>query len=70
MGEKDKDHLDLNNSNGIISLIIVKLYEHVLDHHEAPFDKTDHLQFGFTNGWSPTMASLLTTEAIAKNREH
>ena len=71
VGKKDKDHLDPNNSRGIIiSLIIAKVYKHVLDRCEPPYDKTDLLQFGFTNRKSLTMASLLTTEAIAENTDN
>ena len=68
VGKKDKDLMDRNNSRGIvISPILAKVFEHVIDQREQVADSTDPLQFGFTEGRSPTMASLLTTEAIAES---
>ena len=68
VGKKGKDILDPNNNRGIvISPILAKVYEHIIDLREADDDSTDPLQFGFTEGRSPTMASLLTTEAIAES---
>ena len=68
MGKKKKDLLDANNSRGIVlSPIVAKVYEHIVDMREAEADSTDPAQFGFTKGRSPTMASLITTEAIAES---
>ena len=68
--KKDKDNLDPNNSRGIvISPIICKTYEHLIDGREAVTDETDPLQFGFTKKKSPTMASFIATEAHAENQD-
>ena len=65
--KKGKDFLDPNNSRGIvISPILSKTYEHIINKRESADDTTDPLQFGFTEDRSPTMASLTTTEAIAE----
>ena len=65
--KKGKDYLDPNNSRGIvISPILAKVYEHLLNLREESTDTTDPLQFGFIEGRSPTMASLITTEAVAE----
>lgn len=71
VGKKDKDLLDPNNSRGIvISPILAKTYEHIIDSRESESDETDDMQFGFTSGKSPTMAALITTEAIAENKDN
>ncbi len=68
IGKKDKDHLDPNNHRGIVlSAILAKVYEHIIDKREEDEDSTDPLQFGFTKGRSPIMASLITTETISES---
>ena len=70
VGKKDKDLLDPNNSRGIVvSPVISKAYEHVVNSREDVTDETDDLQFGFTKDKSPTMAALLATEAQAENKD-
>ena len=70
VGKKGKDLLDPNNSRGIvISPILAKTYEHIIDNRESGSDETDDMQFGFTSGKSPTMAALITSEAIAENKD-
>jgi hypothetical protein len=66
--KKGKDTQKLTNYRGItITGLIGKIIEHLLQTstQEALGREASHLQFGFTPGLSPTMASLCLTEAIA-----
>ena len=70
VGKKGKDLTDPNNSRGIVvSLIISKAYEHIVDGRQEETDSTDDLQFGFTKDKSPTMAALVATEVQAENKD-
>ena len=63
-----KDPQHLTNYRGItITSLIGKVVEHALQDITGPLlrKEASHLQFGFTTGLSPTMASLCLTEAIA-----
>ena len=63
-----KDPQQLTNYCGItITSLIGKIIEHASQDITNPLleKQASHLQFGFTTGLSPTMASLCLTEAIA-----
>ncbi len=67
-----KDTTDRNNYRGItITSIFSKILERViLQRIEPMMDKRSNpLQFGFTKGKSPTLASLCLAEAIAEARD-
>ena len=70
--KKGKDHLDKDNYRGIvISSILSKVFEHIILSREKQTLKNvqSNLQYGFTEGKSPTMAALLVTEALAENKD-
>ena len=72
IAKKDKDPLIMDNYRGItITSIFSKLLEHICLTYckEDINQQLSGLQFGFTEGRSPAMASLLVTEAIAETRE-
>jgi hypothetical protein len=65
VSKKGKSTLIKDNYRGItISSIMGKVLEHILRSRWQPLrDQQSHLQFGFTKGRSPAMASLLVSEA-------
>ena len=66
--KKGKDPLDKDNFRGIVlSAILAKLCEHVIQAREKPITDPQQceLQFGFSHGKSPSMAALVVTEVIA-----
>ena len=70
--KKDKDHFVRGNYRGIVvTPIISKLLEHVIAQREKPQARKSQnkLQFGFTEGLSPSMAALLITEVTAEHRD-
>jgi len=63
--KKGKSDLYMPNHRGLcITATLGKLLEHVIIIKNPPLHQSD-LQFGFTHGCSPVMASLCLTEAIA-----
>ena len=66
--KKDKDQRIQDNHRGItIAPIITKVLETICPESGLSTDiKTNGLQFGFAIGKSPSMATLLVTEAIAE----
>ena len=70
--KKGKDKLQMDNHRGItITSIFGKVLEHIcLQLGEKDISENQHgLQYGFSKGLSPSMASLLVTEAIVESRE-
>ena len=68
--KKYKDLFNPNNCWGImISPILAKIYEHIIDGRKGATDSTNSLQFGFTKGHAPTMAALMAIEAQAENND-
>ncbi len=68
--KKGKDCHIMDNHRGItVSSIFGKLLEHLcLKHSKDDIEKKqDSLQFGFTEGCSPSMASLIISEAVAES---
>ncbi len=68
-----KDITEMANYRGItITSIYNKVLEHVILHNtEEKIDtQTNSLQFGFSKGKSPTMASLCLSEAISESRDN
>jgi hypothetical protein len=69
--KKGKNPHHTDNYRGIVvSPIIAKTFEHILLKREQPTSVESDLQFGFTAGRSPTMASLVLTETIAENLDN
>ena len=67
--KKGYDHSYMDNHRGItIPSVIVKLIESIIKEVEGStlMENQNGLQFGFTKGLSPVMASLLVTEALAE----
>ena len=65
--KKGKDKLLMDNYRGItITSTISKALEHVILQRIRPCLVQSHLQFGFTQGLSPTLAILMVNEAIAE----
>jgi hypothetical protein len=64
-GKKGKCNLQKDNYRGItISSVLGKVLEHILKSRWQPLnEKQASLQFGFTQGRSPAMASLVISEA-------
>ena len=60
-------------SRGIVvtPMLSKLLVEHVMTNRENPTatQKQNRLQFGFTEGLSPTMAALLVTEVTAEHKD-
>ena len=70
--KKGKDHLNKDNYRGIVvSSILSKTFEHIILSREKDImkSKQSNLQFGFTEGKSPSMAALLVTEVQAENKD-
>ena len=66
--KKGKDPTVVDNHRGIqITSILGKVTEHISMQVNAEVikDKQSHMQFGFTEGLSPNMASVIITEAVA-----
>jgi hypothetical protein len=69
VGKKGKDLKCMDNYRGItISALLGKVLEHVLLARK-PSQQAD-LQYGFTKGLSPKMASLILRECIVNSREN
>lgn len=70
--KKGKPAYDTGNYRGItVTSIIGKVFETILlEHQNAAVESTQSdMQFGFTAGCSPAMASLVVTEGIAESRD-
>ena len=66
--KKNRDVMEKKNHRGIIIVMIIgKIWEHIIiTNAESLIDeKTNGMQFGFTKGSSPDMATLCITESIA-----
>jgi hypothetical protein len=71
--KRGKDGQLLTNYRGItITALVEKIVEHLLQQITEPILKRgeSHLQFGFTKGLSPTMATLCLNEAIATAKQN
>ena len=65
--KKGKDKLLMDNYRGItITSTLSRALEHVILQRIRPCLLQSQLQFGFTQGLSPTLAILMVTEAIAE----
>ena len=71
--KKGKDSRSCDNYRGItVNSILLKIVEEIclrVEIENVSSEKGNDLQFGFTSGRSPSMASLLITEAIAQAKE-
>ena len=67
--KKGKDLSRCENYRGIvITSILGKVLDHILQARDTNIFNSQHeMQYGFTRGKSPSMASLLLTEAICEN---
>ena len=69
--KKEKDPCKMDNYRSItVSSILGKLFETIILNHlvELNSDQSE-LQFGFTKGLSPTMASLILSEGILHSNQ-
>lgn len=65
--KKGKDPLTMTSYRGItVTSTVGKLFEHIILQRRLHVAKQHELQYSFTEGRSPNMASLLCTEAIAE----
>jgi len=70
--KKGKDVLERGNHRGItITPVLGKILEHILEDISRPGlgGSNSYLQFGFTEGKSPSMATLCLTEAAAQAKD-
>ena len=68
--KKDKDKMIQDHYRGIaITLLFMKIIEHVLLDCSGLEDHTHEMQFGFTKGRSPDMAAVSLTECIVESAE-
>ena len=66
--KKGKDPYSTDSYRGItITPILGKVFEHILIKRFNKVSSQSDLQFGFTEGRSPSMAALIVTEAITTN---
>ncbi|MES9879579.1 MAG: reverse transcriptase family protein [Sedimenticola sp.] len=67
--KKGKDPKHTENYRGItVTAVLGKVFEHLLLQRLIPAVKQSSMQFGFTKGLSPTLASLIVSEAQAELR--
>ncbi len=72
LGKKGKNLMQMTNYRGIsITVLLGKLLDTVQENRRLDRGSNQSpLQFGFTSGLSPTMASLILSEAIVDAREN